>query len=673
MPDHVTGPVTACAALVCALTLTAAVASPPPRADLVIVSPADGARVDGPVRIHGTWRGVDHIRIGFDAGEVLEARVLDPKGDGRGTWHYDWDPSGHAGMVEITVRASSIDDRRSVWAPPRTVRVEGPAAVRAGPEKKTASPGDPPPPGPRRRAPGAVWIWEEATVRLLESPGARHVLAAFLEGPAASAVAPRTIYLYADRYDGAHDLVDRPALYRDLVSWARARGWVVHALLGSAYYFAPMYAYARYHEKAVGLVDAVIDYNTVAPPEARFDGIQIDIEPYVLPDWDEAPEVPRQYLDMLDAMVSRARARAGESLDVGPAIPRWFDRSDECLRVAWRGRVRTCADHVQDIADYIAIMDYRDVAEGSVGIIEQAAAEIAYGQAIGRPVVIGVETADVSSGSDPEAITFHEEGSVHMAGEIAKARAAFEKHASFAGFAVDHYDAWRRMRTRWSPEGTVWSSPVPDAAPPEAPAEIEARIWDRQRIDLRWARAGDDVMVDHYEIHRATRPGFVPGEATRVATVDANRWRDAGLLPGTTYHHRVLAVDIAGRKGPPSAVVTTTTPPDRGARPMRLAAIAVEITASRTTGRMTVTDDRDRPVKGARVLGYFGGASGRRFEGTSDAQGQVVVTTAPCEAPCTILLKPERILARGRYWAKSIDVASEARGHRRAPPAAPPE
>ncbi len=658
------------------------------RGHIEVTFPKTGAVVTGPIRVRGTYQHVFDLVIAFDAGFLHEVHTDDPEGGDDSTWYFDWDTAEHSGSVEITVRGSSVVDLYARWAPPVHVTVgpeKDPPSVpslhseRAAPptphaERRTPSAAGAPSDGatgrdgtegePRARpldpAARALWVWEADTHRLLVTPGARQVLAAFMEDATIAPDPRRVIYLYADRGHGGWKLKDSPDLYRSLIGWAHERGYSIHALLGSGSYQAPMYSYSRYHHKAVGLMDAVIAYNAGSPPVSRFDGVNIDIEPHWLPDWHEAPALQVQYFDMLAAMMRRV-ADSGQRLLVGPAIPRWLDASDECRSIAWRGKKKTCAQHVQDITDYVALMDYRDIAETSIGIIEQAGAEIAYGNRIGKPVVIGVETGQVSSG-DPEAITFHEEGRDRMEEELAKVMKAFSGEKAFGGVAVHHYDSWRKMRTIWSHNGLAWTSPVPDGAAPQAPGGLAATPWDWQRIDLGWEAAGDDVMVDHYEIHRSMTAGFAPDASTLAARTDAEFAKDVGLLAGTTYRYRIIAVDVAGKRGPASQEISATTPVGIGRRKLRIASISVASAGESAVGTMAVTDEEGRPIAGAAVSGRFGGAAGRTFAGVTDSSGSFTATSEQLAPPWTVTFAPERIRAKCCYWASSLDVAHRAEG-----------
>ncbi|GFZ82806.1 hypothetical protein GCM10008018_30850 [Paenibacillus marchantiophytorum] len=66
----------------------------------------------------------------------------------------------------------------------------------------------------------------------------------------------------------------------------------------------------------------------------------------------------------------------------------------------------------------VAIMDYRDYAEGADGIIANAQYEINYATSVGKKVIIGVETYDVPG--SPGFVTFYQEGENYMNQELTK-------------------------------------------------------------------------------------------------------------------------------------------------------------------------------------------------------------------------------------------------------------
>ena len=178
-------------------------------------------------------------------------------------------------------------------------------------------------------APRAVWTWERPSYAMLESPQVADDALAFLQRKRID-----SLYLYADAYQGRNLLVQQPQHYQALIRAAHARGMRVYALLGSWYLHTERYVLPGLQHKAVAMLQRVLDYNAAAPADARFDGVNYDIEPHMLDAWNETtrPRLLRGFLDMTAAMLE-ARRKSGQALPVGPAMPFWWDG----ISLEWRG------------------------------------------------------------------------------------------------------------------------------------------------------------------------------------------------------------------------------------------------------------------------------------------------------------------------------------------------
>lgn len=280
-------------------------------------------------------------------------------------------------------------------------------------------------------APRAIWTWEEDSSTMLQQPAAAERAIAFLKSKSVD-----TVFLYADAYEGGNPIVSNPAQYRRLIRRLHASGLRVYALLGSAYLHTERYVLPRHHADAVAMLQRVLDYNRGASLDERFDGVNVDIEPHILPEWSSRKmALLAGFLDMSDALMRTVRA-SGQPLPVGPAIPFWLDG----IELEWKGRRKPVSQHVQDTYDYVALMDYRDRAEGGDGIVSHAMDELQYGEAIGRRVLIGVETM-------PNAIkkvSFHHLREADLERELGETRDAVGKMPSFGGFVVHHYGSYRK-------------------------------------------------------------------------------------------------------------------------------------------------------------------------------------------------------------------------------------
>ena len=281
--------------------------------------------------------------------------------------------------------------------------------------------------------PRAIWVWEADTFRLLDNKEHWNETFSFLAQRNLVAV-----YLYADIYQGRNVIRDEPEKYRRLIAALHGRGCKVYALLGSKYLKTPEYILPERRVAAVRMFETVLRYDAGSAAGERFDGINVDIEPYLLDDW-RAKRTLRatQYLDLATEFM-RLKRDAGSTLAVGPAMPFWFDGIGD---IVWKGKRQRLSDHVQDIYDYVAIMDYRNFARGSDGIIAHATDELEYADRTGKTVVIGVETLP----TEPRKVTFYGMGHAAMEEQLRIVETEFSSHSSFSGFAIHHLGSYLIM------------------------------------------------------------------------------------------------------------------------------------------------------------------------------------------------------------------------------------
>lgn len=283
---------------------------------------------------------------------------------------------------------------------------------------------------PAQAAHRAIWTWEKDSYEMLESTAAAAAAEDFLRAKGID-----TIFLYADSYGGRCLITEHPELYRAFIKGLHSRGMRAYALLGSAYLHTEAYVLPARRREAVAMLKRVLRYNTSAKPDERFDGVNLDIEPHILDEWDHSRNrLLLYFLDLGRALMAEKR-RSGLTLKIGPAIPFWLDG----IKLKWNGRLKPVSEHTQDIYDYVALMDYRDHAEGRDGMISHASDELAYARRRGRKVMIGVETTP----NDIKKVSFNHLTEADMERELAAAEAVFAKEPAFAGFVIHHYRGYR--------------------------------------------------------------------------------------------------------------------------------------------------------------------------------------------------------------------------------------
>jgi len=94
--------------------------------------------------------------------------------------------------------------------------------------------------------------------------------------------------------------------------------------------------------------------------------------------------------------------------------------------------------------------------------------------------------------------------------------------------------------------------------PPEAPTGLATTAGDGQ-VDLSW-NANSESDLDGYNVYRSTSSFSDLANATKVngSVVTGTSFTDTGLSNGTTYHHRITAVDDGGNESSLSGEATAT-------------------------------------------------------------------------------------------------------------------
>ncbi|HUZ45392.1 MAG TPA: hypothetical protein VMW54_02020 [Terriglobia bacterium] len=273
----------------------------------------------------------------------------------------------------------------------------------------------------------SMWVWK--TAELLNNPQAANRLFDFC-----SRTGLKEIYLSID-FDASPghripvSIPDGPS-YGAFLKAAHQRGLLVEALAG-----APVWAASAYHARALGAVRAILELNARMGAEGRFDGIHFDVEPYLLLGF-AAPGyrklLLKEYLEML-AQCSAAAHKGHVAFACD--IPWWFfpvsPAAREELTVSFDGTEKTVGEHVADLLDSVTIMDYRNEADGSGGIITFGIPALAYAAEIHKKIRIGLET----SAETPTAVTFAV--AVSTGKFFAKLRQEhLEDQRSFEGYAL---------------------------------------------------------------------------------------------------------------------------------------------------------------------------------------------------------------------------------------------
>jgi len=230
------------------------------------------------------------------------------------------------------------------------------------------------------------------------------------------------IYLYIDRKNVA------PEEYSRFIQEASKREIQVEALGGD-----PSWGLKEKRQYLQEFIEWVASYNTSVDEDARFRGIHLDIEPYLLPAWETDQErVVEEWLSNMEFAVNQARWLGG--YHVSADVPFWIHQ------IGVPGYENNDAGRwMLQRFDTLVLMDYRDRAAGSNGIISNGIDMVAEASSLNTSVVIGVEMAP---SSESGATTFYEEGTEVMERELDMTRRYFEPYSGFQGVAVHGFTEW---------------------------------------------------------------------------------------------------------------------------------------------------------------------------------------------------------------------------------------
>ena len=188
------------------------------------------------------------------------------------------------------------------------------------------------------------------------------------------------------------------------------------------------------------MCDAILAFNrATAAPAGRFGGIHYDVEH---DDWYAGGRWER-FLELIAYCQGQVDQYNQEHAPIvlGVDTPPHFLTGPEAS-----GQIKSNWD-VMHIVDTITLMDYRDFADQrwdgrTDGIVPRAEGFLADGNALGKPVVIGVEL----TANPYDHVTFFEECPMWMERELRAASRALASEWAYRGIAMHTYGAWKAKR-----------------------------------------------------------------------------------------------------------------------------------------------------------------------------------------------------------------------------------
>jgi hypothetical protein len=236
------------------------------------------------------------------------------------------------------------------------------------------------------------------------------------------------IYLYVDRTKTA------PKDYKLFIKEASTHQIKVEALAGD-----PAWGWKHQRKHIEDFIAWVASYNTNVNEDERFSGIHLDIEPYLLPEWETNRDlVVEEWLSNLEFAANQADG-LGE-MKVTLDVPFWIHK----IEVPGY-RDYDVSDWMLKRFDTIVLMDYRDTAEGIDGIVSNALSIVDKASAARKSVIVGVE---IAPNNDADKTTFYQEGSKVMEQELEITRRHLDNYDGFRGVAVHGFPEWMSAESK---------------------------------------------------------------------------------------------------------------------------------------------------------------------------------------------------------------------------------
>ncbi|MEK6991723.1 copper amine oxidase N-terminal domain-containing protein [Paenibacillus sp. FSL K6-1566] len=263
------------------------------------------------------------------------------------------------------------------------------------------------------RVPKGTWIWDSSILRQDQD---KIIIFARTKGLT-------SIYLQIDR-----DI--EPAVYESFIRKAKSAGIQVEALEGR-----PEWAYTSKQEDIQKFITWVKAYNSSVGPEARFSGLHLDIEPYALSEWSNDNKIILE--SWMDNMRLIEKETKGSGLNIAVDVPFWLNT------INVPGTDYSMSAWLLEKFDSLVIMNYRNHALGSNGIVDNAQAILREASTLKKKVVVAVETLESTEGPR---VSFHSMSSEVMERELQSAHNQLAHYASYAGFAIHDFKSWKDMQ-----------------------------------------------------------------------------------------------------------------------------------------------------------------------------------------------------------------------------------
>lgn len=196
--------------------------------------------------------------------------------------------------------------------------------------------------------------------------------------------------------------------------------------------------------KSFIIMDYVIDFNSKR--QEKFDGLQFDIEPYLLDEYKEnKKEILKEFLALFENIFDNSPK---EGLPISVVVPEFFDKSSNLTpKFFWNGRYDFTINHLVKIMktrkdSSLLVMAYRNFNTGYDGVFDISKDEIKAGNKHNVKTIIAVETGDFM----PPFITYYNTNKRYYNQNTSEILEYYKNEPSFSGIATHYINSLMEMR-----------------------------------------------------------------------------------------------------------------------------------------------------------------------------------------------------------------------------------
>ena len=325
----------------------------------------------------------------------------------------------------------------------------------------------------------AVWLWgdnahatasnEQKRRYLLELIGNTSVQREFLHRLIQFGI--NRVYLNVDlTNEGDFLFTGHEVELSRFIDRAHRAGVQVYALFGHGSYADV----ANQHKITgpTGLIESLLAFSVMNSP--GFDGVQSDVEPYYDPTSGVATDLAvagPPYLELMAAIARRLAAGNkvnGSQIRFEAAIPFWYsmpgDDGTPAKAVMFNGQVATMDYHILSLVDSVAVMAYRNRADGANGVIAISTPTVKLAETLGKDVLVALETQRPNPKFGVTShITLFTEGLAGLQLVSSQVSSKFASSPAYKGIAWHHYESLinlgqgREIRSESLKEGVLWT------------------------------------------------------------------------------------------------------------------------------------------------------------------------------------------------------------------------